>query len=100
GHLLWPVHVVLGILGSLVNLDRWGEVFSIIARNQLRTALTAISVAWGIFVMVVLLGMGHGLNNGIRFSFRREAQNGVWISANKTSKAYAGYTIGRHITFD
>ena len=99
-HLLWPIQLVIGILRSLFNLDRWGEVFSIIARNKLRTALTAISVAWGIFVMVVLLGMGHGLNNGIRYSFRREAQNGVWISANKTSKAYAGYTIGRHITFD
>jgi putative ABC transport system permease protein len=99
-HLLWPVQLVLGLVGALINLDRWGEVFSIIARNKLRTALTAISVAWGIFVMVVLLGMGHGLNNGVRHAFRKDAQNGVWITANKTSKAYAGYTIGRGIRFD
>jgi putative ABC transport system permease protein len=80
--------------------DRWGEVFDTIRRNKLRTILTAVSVAWGIFVLVVLLGMGHGLNNGIRSSFRREAQNGIWINANRTSVAHAGYGIGRRITFD
>ena len=53
---------VAGMLAS----DRWGEVLDTIKRNKLRTMLTAVSVAWGIFVMVVLLGMGHGPNNGIR----------------------------------
>jgi putative ABC transport system permease protein len=84
----------------MFSLDRWGEVLDTIRRNKLRTALTAISVAWGIFVMVVLLGMGNGLNAGIRHSFRREAQNGVRVSANKTSVAYGGYNVGRRITFD
>jgi putative ABC transport system permease protein len=99
-HLLWPLQLAAGLVGGLLSLDRWGEVFRTIGRNKLRTALTCISVAWGIFVMVVLLGMGHGLNNGIRHKFRRQAQNGVWITANKTSQVYAGYTIGRKITFD
>ncbi|HTR54540.1 MAG TPA: ABC transporter permease [Kofleriaceae bacterium] len=94
------VQIVAGVLVGMLSFDRWGEVFDTIRRNKLRTALTAVSVAWGIFVMVVLLGMGHGLNNGIRQSFRREATNGIWISANKTSVPYAGYGLGRHITFD
>ena len=114
--MLWLVYIVLtearprtliaflqivgGVLLGMLSFDRWGEVFDTIRRNKLRTALTAISVAWGIFVMVVLLGLGHGLNNGIRHSFRREATNGIWISANKTSVPYAGYGLGRHITFD
>jgi len=98
--LLAFIQIVAGVLVGMLSFDRWGEVFDTIRRNKLRTALTAISVAWGIFVMVTLLGLGHGLNNGIRHSFRREATNGIWISANKTSVAYAGYGIGRHITFD
>jgi putative ABC transport system permease protein len=99
-NLLWPFDFAIGFLRALFSIDRWGEVFSTISRNKLRTTLTAISVAWGILVMVVLLGLGHGLNNGIRYSFRREAQNGIWITANKTSVAHSGYGIGRHITFD
>ncbi|HEY1553643.1 MAG TPA: ABC transporter permease [Kofleriaceae bacterium] len=94
------VQVIFGVLVGMLSFDRWGEVFDTIRRNKLRTALTAISVAWGIFVMVVLLGLGHGLNNGIRYSFRREAENGIWVSANKTSVPFAGYGINRHIMFD
>ena len=84
----------------MFSIDRWGEVFDTIRRNKLRTALTAISVAWGIFVMVVLLGLGRGFDKGLRFKFRREASNGVWISAAKTSVPYAGYDIGRKFQFD
>lgn len=85
---------------SMFQLDRWGEVFDTIRRNKLRTVLTCVSVAWGIFVMVVLLGMGQGLNNGIRKSFRKEAANAVYISAAKTSIPYGGYNINRKITFN
>jgi len=84
----------------MFSFDRWMEVFDTIRRNKLRTALTAISVAWGIFVMVVLLGLGNGLNNGLRYTFRREATNGIWVTANKTSVAYAGYDVGRRLVFD
>src|SRR5437867_752598 len=89
-HLITFFEVLFGVIAGMLVADRWGEVFDTIKRNKLRTSLTAISVAWGIFVMVALLGLGHGLNNGIRQSFRREASNGIWISANKTSVAYAG----------
>ncbi len=84
----------------MFSLDRWLEVFDTIRRNKLRTALTAISVAWGIFVLVFLLGLGRGLDNGLRANFARDATNGVWINANKTSVAHGGYDVGRRITFE
>lgn len=84
----------------MFSLDRWMEVLDTIRRNKLRTALTMISVAWGIFVLVFLLGLGRGMDNGLRHAFRREATNGIWISANKTSVPYAGYDVGRKLVFD
>src|SRR5262245_33709345 len=97
--------VKLGIVGvrqwrDVFSLDRWMEVFDTIRRNKLRTALTCISIAWGIFVLVVLLGLGNGLNEGLRYTFRREATNGIWLNANKTSVAWAGYDVGRKLIFD
>jgi putative ABC transport system permease protein len=95
---------ILGVMAvqwrDLISLDRWIEVLATIRRNKLRTALTMISVAWGIFVLVFLLGLGHGLDNGLRSSFKDDATNGIWITANKTSVAHDGYDIGRKITFE
>jgi putative ABC transport system permease protein len=85
---------------DLFSIDRWQEVLATIRRNKLRTALTMISVAWGIFVLVFLLGLGKGLDNGLHQQFARDATNGIWISANKTSIAHDGYDVGRKITFD
>jgi len=99
-HLFALFEVVGGVIAAMVMRDRWGEVLDTIRRNKLRTVLTAVSVAWGIFVMVVLLGLGHGLNNGVRDSFRRQATNAIFMTANKTSVPNAGYGIGRRITFD
>ena len=99
-HLVALFEVVGGVLVAMVMRDRWGEVLDTIRRNKLRTVLTAVSVAWGIFVMVVLLGLGHGLNNGVRDSFKRQATNAIFMTANKTSVPHAGYGIGRRITFD
>src|SRR5262245_19308417 len=99
-HVIAFVEVLAGVIGGSLSRDRWGEVFDTIKRNKLRTILTALSVAWGIFVMIVLLGLGNGLNNGARQSFRHEALNAIWISANKTSIPFGGYNIGRKITFD
>ena len=92
--------VIADLVVGMFAIGRWGEVFDTIKRNLLRTVLTAISVAWGIFIMVVLLGMGNGLNQGVRYAFKREAQNGVRITAMKTSIPYAGYNVSRRITFD
>jgi putative ABC transport system permease protein len=84
---------------DLISIDRWTEVFMTIGRNKLRTALTTISVAWGIFVLVFLLGLGNGLDNGLRKNFARDATNAVWMMAGKTGIAHGGYDLGRPIQF-
>jgi putative ABC transport system permease protein len=85
---------------DMFSVDRWTEVLITIGRSKLRTALTLISVAWGIFVLVFLLGLGRGLNKGARTKFARDAVNGVWLRASKTSIAFEGYDLGRRIMFD
>ena len=104
GFLVFTLLRVIGVMAlqwrDLVSIDRWSEVLDTVRRNKLRTTLTMISVAWGIFVLVFLLGLGHGLDNGLRFEFKGEATNSIRISANKTSVAHNGFDIGRKITFD
>ncbi|HEX4420028.1 MAG TPA: ABC transporter permease [Kofleriaceae bacterium] len=85
---------------DLVSFDRWLEVLGTIRRNKLRTALTMISVAWGIFVLVFLLGLGKGLDAGLRHNFGRDSINAVWLYSNKTSIPHDGYDVGRKITFE
>ena len=48
----------------MLDADALGEVWSTLTRHKLRTALTAFSVAWGVFMLIILLGAGRGLENG------------------------------------
>jgi putative ABC transport system permease protein len=77
--------------------DTWAEIFQILGKNKLRTFLTAFSVAWGIFILIVLLGAGTGLRNGAQTQFGNDAKNSIWIDGGLTSKAFGGYKPGRTI---
>ncbi|MGC4094223.1 MAG: ABC transporter permease [Polyangiaceae bacterium] len=76
------------------------EILSVLRRNKLRTTLTALSVAWGMFMLAVLLGAGKGLENGVNWEFRDDATNSISISSGKTSVPFAGRGPGRAIRFD
>lgn len=81
-------------------LDRWQEILDTLWRHKVRTLLTALSVAWGIFMLVILLGAGSGIENQVWRSFGDDALTAVWVRPGKTSKPFAGYQVGRKITLD
>jgi putative ABC transport system permease protein len=81
----------------MFSLDRWREILDTLWRNKLRTTLTALSMAWGIFMLVVLLGLGNGLQVGAEKGFQDDATNSVWMFGGQTSKPAKGLPIGRRI---
>ncbi|PCJ97913.1 MAG: ABC transporter ATP-binding protein [Flavobacteriaceae bacterium] len=81
----------------MFDIERWQEIFDTIRKNKLRTFLTGLSVASGIFILVILLGFGQGLQNGIEQEFEQDAATSVWVWPGVTSKEYKGLNPGRRI---
>ena len=83
----------------MFDFDNLREIWSTMKKNKLRTFLTGFSVAWGIFMLIVLLAAGNGLGNGIAYNFRNMAENTVTVWSRYTTLPYKGYLPNRRIRF-
>lgn len=80
-------------------LDIWEEIWSSLQKNKLRTFLTGFSVAWGIFMLILLLGSGNGLKNGVKKQFGDRAKNSMVVWPGRTSLPWNGLQKGRKVKF-
>ncbi|PZD78751.1 ABC transporter permease [Mesonia sp. K7] len=81
----------------MFNLERWEEIFETIRKNNLRTFLTGLSVLSGIFILVILLGVSTGMQNGISKQFQNDAANVIFVWTGTTSVEHNGMNPGRRI---
>ncbi len=79
--------------------DKWTEILISISRHKLRTILTAFGISWGIFMLVILLGVGNGLQNGVENLFKDDALNAVWFFPGRASHFGRGLKENRSIKF-
>jgi putative ABC transport system permease protein len=83
----------------LFNKDIWQEIAYTIGQNRMRSLLTIFGVFWGIFMLVILVGAGKGLQNGAYSSFSSYATHTVFLWARNTTKPYKGFDVGRKFNF-
>ncbi|HZW62884.1 MAG TPA: ABC transporter permease [Flavobacteriaceae bacterium] len=81
----------------MFDLERWQEIFETLSKNKLRTFLTGLSVASGIFILVILLGFGTGIENGVKSEFEDDASNYISVWTGVTTKEYKGMNPGRYV---
>ena len=81
-------------------LDGLQEILFTLRQNKLRTLLTAFGVFWGIFMLILLLGAGRGMQNGIWQDFGSEVLDFVIVWTGDTSVPYKGMGVGRQIKLD
>jgi len=84
----------------MFDIDKWMEILTTMVKNPLRTILTSISVAVGIFILVVLLGLGQGLQNGVNSTFGDDVANAISVHSSRTTLPYRGYQPNRRIQIE
>ncbi|HYQ16751.1 MAG TPA: ABC transporter permease [Polyangiaceae bacterium] len=84
----------------MFDLDAWQEIWSTLRKNKLRAVLTACGVFWGMFMLMVLLGLGTGLERGVVRSLGGMALHSVYVWSQRTSLPYQGLQPGRYVKLD
>lgn len=81
----------------MFDLDTFGEVLQTLRRNALRTVLTAVGVFWGVFLLIVMVGFGNGLETGAKKNMMGSVTNSLFMWGQRTSVPFAGLTPGRRV---
>ncbi len=79
--------------------DRWQEIFHTLKKNKIRTTMTAFGVFWGIFMLIIMLGSGAGLEHGVNAGMGNFATNSVFVWTERTTLPYKGFPRGRRFFF-
>jgi len=85
---------------KIFDKDRWQEIFSVLKKNKLRTFFTAFGVFWGIFMLIIMLGSGKGLSNGVRSGMGDMATNSMFMWTQRTTVPFKGFPRGRFYNFN
>ena len=85
---------------SIIDTDKWQEIFYALKKNKLRTFFTAFGVFWGIFMLIIMLGSGKGLSNGISEGMGDLATNSMFMWTQQTTVPYKGFPRGRRYNFN
>lgn len=86
-------------MSNLFSKDSWSEILEALSSNWFRTVLTSFGVLWGIFILVILLAAGKGLENGVKQGFDGMATNSMFMWSQTASKPYKGLPKGRRYRF-
>ncbi len=78
-----------------IDSDQWGEIADSLLRNKTRAFLTAFGIFWGIFMLLILMGGGKGMENMLNANFSGFATNSGFMFTRQTSKPYQGFRKGR-----
>lgn len=81
----------------MFDLDHWNEIRVSLARNKMRTALTAFGVFWGLFMLMAMLGSGNGLSNGAEAGFAGTSTNSFFMWGRRTTEPHRGLPAGRPV---
>ena len=80
-------------------MDFWCEIYESVKRKPSRTILTGIGISWGIFILIVLVGIGSGFERGVSKLFNGFSKSTTYVYASETSMGYKGAASGRKIQF-
>ena len=80
--------------------DNWHEIYVVLSKNKIRTALTAFGVFWGIFMLLVMMGAGSGLQHGVMDNFSSRATNSMFLWTQRTTVPYKGFPQGRFFSLN
>jgi putative ABC transport system permease protein len=80
---------------NIFDSDRWEEIWVTITRNKVRSLLTGFGVFWGIFMLMIMMGAGTGLQRGVTSQFEDFATNSCFVMSGVTSEPYQGFQKGR-----